>query len=94
LAFRFVAWSLAHGGQALRNTLRREVEQRLARLPEPSPTSAVSTTVLHHYGRLTADEQRALYRQAREQILRPAFSALLVPGLAQLNRTNSAESAC
>lgn len=77
LAFRFVAWALAQGGPELRAALRTEVEQRLARLPEPSPTSDVPAAALHYYGRLTADEQRALYMQARDQILRPAFAALL-----------------
>lgn len=76
LAFRVVAWALAQGGPELRHALRGEVERRLARLPEPSSTAQVSPAALHHYGRLTADEQKALYRQACDQILRPAFAAL------------------
>jgi hypothetical protein len=76
LAFRFVAWALARGGRELREALRREVEQRLRQLPEPA-SSALPEAVLHHYGRLTADEQRALYRQAYDHVLRPTLAALL-----------------
>lgn len=76
LAFRCVAWALSQGGPELRAALRSTVEQTLARLPEPSSTAEVSTPALHYYGRLTADEQRKLYRHACDQILRPAFAAL------------------
>jgi hypothetical protein len=76
LAFRFVAWALARSGRELREALRREVEQRLRQLPEPS-SSDLTKTVLHHYGRLTADEQRALYRQVHDCVLRPTLAALL-----------------
>jgi hypothetical protein len=85
LAFRFVVWALARGGQRLRETLRREVEQRLQELPEPS-RSDLATTVLHHYGRLGADEQRTLYRQAYDQILRPALATLLDGSPAEVER--------
>lgn len=76
LAFRFVAWALAQGGPELGEALRTELERKLASLPEPGSTSEVATAALHYYGRLTAAEQRALYRQTCEQILRPAFAAL------------------
>jgi hypothetical protein len=87
LAFRFLSWSLDCGGRELRETLRREVERRLLHLPEPTSTAGVSAASLHHYGRLTADEQRALYRQAYDQILRPSFAALLDRPPARSTRT-------
>ncbi len=95
LAFRFLAWALAQGGPKqranLRAELRREAERKLALLPEPSSTAELSQPALHHYGRLSSDEQRELYRQAREQILRPAFAALLEgAGAAQSDRAPSA----
>jgi hypothetical protein len=77
LAFRFVAWALAQAGPALRALLHDEVERGLSRLPEPSATAGVPLAALHHHGRPSADEQRTLYWQAREWILRPALAALL-----------------
>ncbi|HEU4577013.1 MAG TPA: ferritin-like domain-containing protein [Polyangiaceae bacterium] len=77
LAFRFVAWALGRGGSELRELLRGELERKLQQLPEPATTSGLSPAQLHHYGRLGADEQRALYRQVYEGVLRPTFAALL-----------------
>jgi hypothetical protein len=77
LAFRFVAWALTQGGSELRDLLRHEIERKLLQLPEPASTSGLSRAQLHYYGRLAADEQRALYRQVYDGVLRPTFAALL-----------------
>lgn len=76
LSWRFVAWAIEAGGDAVRTGIADELAAALpprdarAERPAPSPTLAA-------HGRFTAEEKGWLEAQAREAVLRPLAQALL-----------------
>lgn len=76
LAFRFLAFGLAKGGEAM----RRSLEHQLARLEVPALEASeldASPEALRAAGRLTPSELRAAAEDAVRDVVRPCLSALL-----------------
>jgi hypothetical protein len=82
LAWRFVAWALATGGESARRTVERTFAEELASQGETAaaePCSANDLLLWHRAGRLSAAETLALAATVRREVITPALHALLAP---------------
>jgi hypothetical protein len=72
LAFRFVAWALAHGGAAVRAAVAGAFAEPVA-LPEPSDLPAEMAA----HGRLSPSAARAFAERALAEVIRPCSARML-----------------
>ena len=77
LAWRFVAWAVQSGGVAVRRSVERAMRAALQHDLPAARLRMEATADWRRLGRLTAAERSALERDVREQVLTPAFAALL-----------------
>jgi hypothetical protein len=78
LAWRFVAWGVAQGGDAARDAAREAFAEALAGLDGPlAAPSAVDDATWRAHGLATWGDQRAALASARRDVLMPCAAALL-----------------
>lgn len=78
LAWRFVAWALAAGGESVRAAAMEAFDRSLAETDVIAGTPAgVDAATWRAFGFLTANDQHAALAMARREVLRPCAAALL-----------------
>jgi hypothetical protein len=77
LAWRFVAWALRTGGEALRPVVRAAFAEALAGLDATLAPTTVDASTWRAHGLATADDERAVLASARRDLFGPCVEALL-----------------
>jgi hypothetical protein len=79
LAWRFVAWAIAAGGDDVRLAVARAFEAGTCRLRAeraPRDGEPIADAILHRFGRLTADETDEVTRAALADVIAPCAAML------------------
>jgi hypothetical protein len=74
LAWRFVAWAIRQGGEAVRSAASRAFASRA---PESTPEPSVDEASFRRFGRLTAPETARVVNAAWQEVIQPCARALL-----------------
>lgn len=78
LAWRFVAWAVRVGGDAVGEIARAEIERALAGAPMDGEVSdGANGDVLRAHGRLGAEERRAVALEALREVVEPCAERVL-----------------
>lgn len=77
LGFQVVAFAMAAGGERVKEAVRRAMADARHRLPEPPPELPLPEALLHAHGNLKADEARAVFARAMEEVVLPIAAGML-----------------
>jgi hypothetical protein len=78
LAWRFVQWAIAEGGEPVRVAVRAAFDERLSVLPEPAAWPAeVDVDAMRAHGQMSPARQRVVYQQALVDVIQPCAAALV-----------------
>jgi hypothetical protein len=93
LAWRFVAWAIARGGESVANAVTQAIEHAIdATLEAPLLTYAViDVDEWHRHGRVTCVEAREIVREAVSRVVRPALALARSPAI--MRRASDREGA-
>jgi hypothetical protein len=81
LAYRTVRWALGRGEPGIRSAVAGAFRQGLGATHGPAPAAAPDDDALPAHGRLGARQRHELRRIGLEEVVRPAFEALLASEL-------------
>jgi hypothetical protein len=80
LAWKFLAWALRTGGEAVQQTSRRVFRETIEEIERmPVVDYGVDIATWHAHGRLTCTEARQLSRRGIEQVISPCLDAVMHP---------------
>jgi hypothetical protein len=89
LAWKFLAWALRTGGEAVEAASRRAFRETVDELDRMRVVDyGVDVAVWHAHGRLTCAEARLLSRRGVEQVIAPCVEAVTRAGVAKAGRSD------
>jgi hypothetical protein len=76
LAFRVIGFAITSGGDEVRRAVERAFAEASRRLPEPPADVAVAREIASAHGNVTAEEARAVFMRAMDEVVMPLGRAI------------------